>query len=167
MYKKLTLLALMLVFGMVIVVPVSAHTPMLYVEDYGDGTIFLEGGFSDGSSASGTEILLIENREFGGDTGIRDDYLQFIFSSDIFKELGGSYLEYSGKDDLQKEDFSNLVPELFEGKLIIFRGELDDFSTLNLPKPEGSYQVVFNAGPGHTVIKEGPVLTEEEKAFLE
>jgi len=165
--KILSLLAVFLVLGVIAAIPVSAHTPMLYVEDYGDGTIFLEGGFSDGSSASGTEILLIEDcehdQESEGDTKVRDQYLELIFNNDSFEGLRGYYLENFGEDEI---DYSKFEAELFEGKLIIFRGELDDFSTLNLPKPEGSYLVVFNAGPGHTVIKDGPVLTEEEKAFL-
>lgn len=176
MYKKITLFSVLLALGVLIAVPVSAHTPMLYVEDYGDGTVFLEGGFSDGSSAAGTEILLVEDKEFNDDTGVRDNYLEFIFNSDNFKQLRDTYLkrvkEATGQDVSFEEgakaaDFSSLEAQLYDGKLIIFRSELDDFSTLNLPKLEGSYLVVFNAGPGHKVVKEGPKLTEEEKAFLE
>ena len=175
MFKKVTLLSVFLLIG-ILTIPVSAHTPMLYVEDYGDGTIFLEGGFSDGSSASGTEVLLVEDKEFNKDTGIRDKYLEFIFNSDLFGELGDIYLTYlqgnvgeeiAFSSGSMAEDFSSLEPELYKGKLVIFRSELDDFSTLNLPKPEGGYLVVFNAGPGHEVVKDGPLLTEEEKAFLE
>jgi hypothetical protein len=183
MYNKLTLFSILLVLGILIAVPVSAHTPMLYVEDYGDGTVFLEGGFSDGSSASGTEVLLVADKEFAEDasidTSIRDNYLEFIFNSKNFKKLRDTYLkrvqeatgnEVEFKEGAKAADFSSLEPSLFKGKLIIFRSELDDFSTLNLPKPdltEISYLVVLNAGPGHTVIKDGPKLTEEEKAFLE
>lgn len=35
-----------------------AHTPLLTVDDNEDGTIYLEGGFSTGSSAAGSKILL-------------------------------------------------------------------------------------------------------------
>ncbi|MGP1593667.1 MAG: hypothetical protein ACTTH8_00215 [Treponema sp.] len=35
-----------------------AHTPLLTVEDNGDGTIFVQGGFSNGSSAGGVKLYL-------------------------------------------------------------------------------------------------------------
>ena len=35
-----------------------AHTPLFSCFDNGDGTIFCEGGFSDGSSAAGVPILI-------------------------------------------------------------------------------------------------------------
>ncbi|QTL98883.1 hypothetical protein GM661_13380 [Iocasia frigidifontis] len=172
MFKKLLVFSFFFVMGIVIAVPVSAHTPMLYVEDYGDGTIYLEGGFSDGSSASGTEILLVEDKDFDNDTAVRDKYLEFIFNSVNFEELADTYLKIAEENGAKIEgnkvaDFSKLEAELLEGKLIIFKSQLDDFSSLNLPKPEGSYLVVFNAGPGHTVVKKGAVLTEDEKALLE
>ncbi len=37
-----------------------AHTALMSCFDEGDGTITCEGGFSDGSSASGVEFLLIQ-----------------------------------------------------------------------------------------------------------
>lgn len=37
---------------------VFAHTPLLTVEDNGDGTIFVQGGFSNGSSAGGVKLYL-------------------------------------------------------------------------------------------------------------
>ena len=46
---------------------VSAHTPLLTVEDNEDGTIYIEGGFSDGSTAAGVKILLIEKEKYKGD----------------------------------------------------------------------------------------------------
>jgi hypothetical protein len=180
---------------MLMAIPVSAHTPMLYVEDYGDGTIFLEGGFSDGSSTAGTEILLIEDKKYEKkkevNTEVRDKYLTLIFNNENFKNLrdiylkhikeNGSHENYSellkntevkdGKIVFNKKgkqiDFKKIKPEFFKDKLIIYKSKLDDFGTLNVPKPEGSYLVILNAGPGHIVEKEGPILTEEEKAFLE
>ncbi|HDQ40384.1 MAG TPA: hypothetical protein ENN39_05065 [Desulfonatronum sp.] len=35
-----------------------AHTPLFSCFDNGDGTIFCEGGFSDGSSAAGVPIIV-------------------------------------------------------------------------------------------------------------
>ena len=39
---------------------VLAHTPLCLCYDNGDGTITCEGGFSDGSSASGVEIRVLD-----------------------------------------------------------------------------------------------------------
>jgi hypothetical protein len=43
-----------------LVLPVAlwAHTPLLVVEDNGDGTLYIEAGFSNGASAAGTDVLL-------------------------------------------------------------------------------------------------------------
>ena len=40
-----------------------AHAPMLYCYDNGDGTFTCEGGFSDSSSAAGTEIRIENPKE--------------------------------------------------------------------------------------------------------
>ncbi len=37
-----------------------AHTPLCSCYDNGDGTVLCEGGFSDGSSASGVKILVMD-----------------------------------------------------------------------------------------------------------
>ncbi|MBN2886105.1 MAG: hypothetical protein JXM75_05285 [Chromatiaceae bacterium] len=37
-----------------------AHTPLCSCYDNGDGTVFCEGGFSDGSSASGVKISVLD-----------------------------------------------------------------------------------------------------------
>lgn len=37
-----------------------AHTPLFSCYDSGDGTVLCEGGFSDGSSASGVEIQVLD-----------------------------------------------------------------------------------------------------------
>jgi hypothetical protein len=38
--------------------PGLAHTPLLYIEDNGDGTMYVEGAFSDGSSGAGLPLRL-------------------------------------------------------------------------------------------------------------
>lgn len=40
-----------------------AHTPLFSCYDFGDNTILCEGGFSDGSSASGVEILVLDGSD--------------------------------------------------------------------------------------------------------
>jgi hypothetical protein len=42
--------------------PAQAHKPLLAVEDNRDGTIYVEAGFSDGSSAAGHKIILTEEK---------------------------------------------------------------------------------------------------------
>jgi len=90
-----------------------------------DGTISLEGGFSDGSSGAGVTVLLVENKPYEGELP-------------------------EGK-------------ELYNEKLVLLRTKLDEYGELTLDKPEVPYLIVFDAGPGHVVEKEGPPLTEEEK----
>jgi hypothetical protein len=49
---------LLIVLFVGIVTLVYAHTPLLLVEDNGDGTLYAEAGYSDGSGASGMECRL-------------------------------------------------------------------------------------------------------------
>ncbi|SFL87354.1 hypothetical protein [Halanaerobium salsuginis] len=140
MYKSKLVFLLVLLSLAVLAQPVLAHTPILYVEDYHDGTIYVQGGFSDGSSASGTDIYLLENKEFTGDTAARDQYLAMI-----------------------GEEVPAGDPATFEEKLVIYKTQLDDFSEAIIAKPAADYQVVFYAGPGHEVVEDGPVLTDSEK----
>lgn len=135
--KLLVLVTLVLLFS--VSQAAFAHTPILYVEDYHDGTIYVQGGFSDGSSAAGTAIYLVEDKKFAGDTSVRDSYL-----------------------DKMGEESSGEEPELFQEKLIIYKTQLDDFSEAIIEKPIVNYKVVFAAGPGHNVIEEGPQLTDSE-----
>ncbi len=113
---------------------VSAHTPLLTVEDNEDGTIYIEGGFSDGSTAAGVKILLVEKEKYKGDVG---------------------KLKKEGK-------------KLYNKKLVLWEGKLAGDGCLEeVKKPEVPYLVILDAGPGHAVEKEGPILTEEEKKAME
>lgn len=52
-----------LIFGLTAGLWVSmalAHTPLFACYDHGDGTILCEGGFSDGSSAAGVAIRILD-----------------------------------------------------------------------------------------------------------
>lgn len=40
-------------------------------------------------------------------------------------------------------------------KKAILETKLDDLGQLEFPKPEGDYEVEFNAGPGHVVVVDG------------
>lgn len=129
--RLMVLFGLLVAVGLVWAIPACAHTPLLSVEDNEDGTIYLEGGFSDGSSAAGVIILLVEIEPYEADPEAKDA-------------------------ELEEKD-------LYEGKLVLLRTELDEYSELTLDKPEVPYLIVLDAGPGHVVEKEGPPLTEEEK----
>ncbi|MCK5595001.1 hypothetical protein KAI19_02355 [bacterium] len=58
------LACLLLIFFLTI--QAGAHTPLLLVEDNEDGTISLEGGFSDGSSGAGAIILIVKDEPYKG-----------------------------------------------------------------------------------------------------
>lgn len=52
------------VIGLSLAGSAQAHTPLCACYDNGDGTILCEGGFSDGSTASGVPMLV---RDAGGE----------------------------------------------------------------------------------------------------
>ena len=58
MKKHLSLLAL----GAMLLIPsmAAAHSPICDCSDNGDNTITCEGGFSDGSSASGVRVTVVD-----------------------------------------------------------------------------------------------------------
>ncbi len=115
--------SLMLVFALVISIMTFAHTPLLMVEDNEDGTVYAEGGFSNGASAGGIEILFVEDKPYKGSE------------------------------------------ETFEGKKIIYKGKLDEEGATDIIKPNVvSYQIVFNAGPGHIVYKSGIRISISERS---
>lgn len=86
---------------------VFAHTPLCSCYDNGDGTVFCEGGFSDGSSASGVKMRVID-------------------------ASGNALIE----------------------------GAMSENSDFEFDKPDGSYKVVFDAGPGHDITIDGKDIVE-------
>lgn len=52
--------ALVLLLGFALAGPAQAHTPLFDCFDNGDDTITCEGGFSDGSSAAGVAIRVLD-----------------------------------------------------------------------------------------------------------
>ena len=59
MRKRFFIIGL-LAFGLFLAGQVLAHTPLCSCYDNGDGTITCEGGFSDGSSAAGVEMRVLD-----------------------------------------------------------------------------------------------------------
>ena len=63
-----------------------AHTPLCSCCDNGDGTISCEGGFSDGSSAAGVEMRVVDSSGKILIKGKMDEDSEFTF-----KKPGGKY----------------------------------------------------------------------------
>lgn len=81
-----------------------AHTPLCSCYDNGDGTITCEGGFSDGSSASGVQMRVEKN---GGAVllkGKMDEDSEFTFDKPaegykvVFDAGEGHVIEIDGKE---------------------------------------------------------------------
>lgn len=60
MMKKQWLVLPMMLLGILLAGSAFAHTPLCDCYDNGDGTVTCEGGFSDGSSASGVEMSVLD-----------------------------------------------------------------------------------------------------------
>lgn len=52
--------------GVLISTNLFAHAPLLSVDDNADGTIYIEGGFSNGASAEGIEIIIVKDKPYNG-----------------------------------------------------------------------------------------------------
>lgn len=57
---------LMFLLSLVVSVALFAHSPLLSVDDNGDGTIYIEGGFSNGAAAEGIEIIIVKDKPYNG-----------------------------------------------------------------------------------------------------
>ncbi len=81
-----------------------AHTPLFACYDFGDNTILCEGGFSDGSSASGVEILIQDSsgKELIKSEINEDGEIEFqkpsVDYKVIFNAGPGHSIEVDGKD---------------------------------------------------------------------
>ena len=63
MKKILSALVICMALGFFGISQVPAHTPLCSCYDNGDGTVTCEGGFSDGSSAAGTPIMVMDEKD--------------------------------------------------------------------------------------------------------
>lgn len=61
MKKKLIVL-----FGTVLSMVALAHAPLISVDDNGDGTIYVEGGFSNGASSAGIDMVVVKDAPYNG-----------------------------------------------------------------------------------------------------
>jgi len=80
-----------------------AHTPLVSCWDNGDGTITCEGGFSDGSSASGVKTYVKKDGKKIV-SGEMDEFSEFTFDKPdgsytvIFDAGEGHQIEVKGQD---------------------------------------------------------------------
>lgn len=81
--KKIALLTTILL--MLLISTASAHTALMSCFDEGDGTITCEGGFSDGSSASGVKFRIEQKGKVILETKMSE------YSEVNFKKPGGDY----------------------------------------------------------------------------
>ncbi|MBK1647192.1 hypothetical protein CKO36_00880 [Rhabdochromatium marinum] len=81
-----------------------AHTPLCACYDMGDGTILCEGGFSDGSSASGVSIRVVDSDDNPLLEGEMSEDSEFEFDKPdgdytvVFDAGPGHNIEIDGQD---------------------------------------------------------------------
>lgn len=93
-----------LVFTMLLCGHALAHTPLCSCYDNGDGSITCEGGFSDGSSASGVQMRVEDNGGANLIKGKMDEDSEFTFDKPsgaykvVFDAGEGHVIEIDGKE---------------------------------------------------------------------
>jgi len=81
-----------------------AHTPLISCYDMGDGTVLCEGGFSDGSSAAGVAIRVVDGKDNIVLEGEMSEYSEFEFDKPngdytvVFDAGPGHDIEIAGSD---------------------------------------------------------------------
>lgn len=81
-----------------------AHTPLCSCYDNGDGTVLCEGGFSDGSSASGVAMKILDGNDAVILEGKMNENSEFEFDKPdgsykvLFDAGEGHQIEISGED---------------------------------------------------------------------
>jgi type 1 fimbria pilin len=104
--KSIFLLCLLAV-GLVLAGQAFAHTPLCSCYDNGDGTITCEGGFSDGSSAAGVEIRVLDKDGKVLIKGKMNEDSEFTFKKPScpykvqFDAGPGHLVEVDGKDIIE------------------------------------------------------------------
>ena len=103
MFKPSVVSIAVLAIGLTFAGRALAHTPLCSCYDNGDGTITCEGGFSDGSSASGVQMRVEDS---GGVLikGKMDEDSEFTFDKPagaykvVFDAGEGHVIEIDGKE---------------------------------------------------------------------
>jgi len=95
MRKILTMLVICMALGLFLTSQVLSHTPLCSCYDNEDGTITCEGGFSDGSSAAGVLIKVVDEK---------DEVISV-------KNEDGETIQLEGKMD-EDSEFTFIKPEI-------------------------------------------------------
>ena len=104
MMRKKTIFVCVLALGLFMAGQALAHTPLCSCYDNGDGMVTCEGGFSDGSSASGVQMRVEDNDGKVLIKGKMNENSEFIFDkpSGVYKVVfdagTGHVVEIDGKD---------------------------------------------------------------------
>ena len=102
--KKVFLTMILIVACILTASPGFAHTTLCSCYDNGDGTITCEGGFSDGSSAAGVELRVVDKAQKVLIKGKMDEDSEFTFDkpsgpfSVQFDSGPGHLVEVEGKE---------------------------------------------------------------------
>lgn len=80
--KKIIMFLLSVIMGSF----VFAHSPVLSIDEIGDGKIYIEGGFSDGQTAEGIKCIIVKDKAYNG-------------PEDTFKGKEIIYIGTFGKDN--------------------------------------------------------------------
>lgn len=105
--KKLTALIAAGALSMGVAAQAMAHTPICSCFDEGDGTVMCEGGFSDGSSASGVHMKVLDAKGKTVTEGKMNESSEFIFKKPagdytvVFDAGEGHSIEIPGSDILE------------------------------------------------------------------
>ena len=100
-------LSILLVAGLFLAGQVFAHTPLCSCYDNGDGTITCEGGFSDGSSASGVEMRILDKDDKVMIKGKMNEDSEFTVDKPVgpykvvFDAGPGHLIKVDGKDIME------------------------------------------------------------------
>ena len=86
--------------------PGIAHSPICNCYDNGDDTITCEGGFSDGASAAGVSIRIVDDRDRVLLDGVMDDDSTYTFDRPseefhVIFDAGQSHLVTIYSDDIE------------------------------------------------------------------
>ena len=102
--KVLSLLPIAALAAFAYATPASAHTPLFACYDNGDGSALCEGGFSDGSSASGVPVKVKDSSGKVVFSGKMNEVSEFEFKkpdgdySVLFDAGEGHRIEISSQD---------------------------------------------------------------------
>ncbi len=83
-----------------------AHTPLCSCFNEGDGTVFCEGGFSNGSSAEGVTMIVKDKKGKKLISGQMDEYSEFSFKKpsvpfNVFFDAGEGHTKKIEDKDIE------------------------------------------------------------------